>query len=114
MVSTIRHLVTQLENMENSFLSIFFETANKIAELTESKLFVVMESSDGLRRIGGHAEMRQAFQLGTLGPHPSDIEVDGDGSSHSAPELWANGVPANNVPRPKSSARKRKRMEECD
>jgi len=65
--------------MENAFLAIFFDYTNKIAELTQSKLLVVMETSDGLRRIGGHAELKQAFLSGALSYRQSDVMMDEDG-----------------------------------
>ena len=80
MASAIRVLATEMEEMENSFLAIFFEYTNKIAELTQSKLFVVMESSDGLRRIGGHTKLKRAFQSGALSGHQSDVVMDEGGS----------------------------------
>ena len=106
MASTIRLLATQMEDMENSFLSIFFESANKIAELTQSKLFVVMETSDGLRRIGGDPEMRRAFQLGTLRPRPSDVEVDEEENSRSSHKSHTSSMPER-----EPLSRKRKSLE---
>ena len=50
MAATLRGLVT---NMESAFLTIFLDAAAQVAQLAESKVFVVLESSDGLRYEGG-------------------------------------------------------------
>ena len=78
MASAIKLLATQMEAMEASFLSIFFEAANKIANLTESKLFFLMESSDGIRKIGGHPELKLAFETGGLLHRSGDVLLDED------------------------------------
>ena len=79
MASTIR-LLAQMREVENSFLTIFFEYTSKIAELTQSKLFVVMETSNGIRRIGGNKELKQAFLSGTLSYCQGDVVMDEQGS----------------------------------
>lgn len=78
MASAIKLLATQMEAMEASFLTIFFEAANKIANLTESKLFFLMESSDGIRKIGGHPELKLAFETGGLSHRSGDVLLDED------------------------------------
>lgn len=78
MASAIKLLATQMEAMEASFLTIFFEAANKIANLTESKLFFLMESSDGIRKIGGHSELKLAFETGGLLHRSGDVLLDED------------------------------------
>ena len=85
MASAIRLISTHMEQMENSFLAIILESVSKIAELTQSKLFVVMETSNGLRRIGGNADLKQAFLSGTLSYRPSDVLIDEEGSASSCP-----------------------------
>ena len=76
MAAAAKILANKMEELENSFLFIFFEAANKIAKSTESKLFFIMESSDGVRKIGGNQELRELFQIGTLVPQYSDIVMD--------------------------------------
>ena len=78
MASMIKLMATQMEAMETTFLSIFFDAASKMAELTSSKLFFLMETADGTRRIGGHADMKAAFMLATLLPQPSDVIIDSE------------------------------------
>ena len=78
MASAIKFLATRMEEMENSFLSIFFEAASKVAESTESKLFFMMESSDGVRKIGGNRELKKLFQLRRLLPQKTDVTLGED------------------------------------
>ena len=87
MAAAIKLLATQMEAMEASFLSVFFEAANKIANLTDSKLFFLMESSDGVRKVGGHKELKLAYELGQLSPRNNDIEIDGKAFEESTPSL---------------------------
>ena len=61
-----------MSDMESSFLTIFIDAASKMADLTKSKLFVVFQSSDGSRQIGGNNELVSTFQSGFLMPQPSD------------------------------------------
>ena len=76
MASAIKLLATQMEAMEASFLTVFFQAANKIADLTESKLFFLMETSDGVHKIGGNAELKMLFQTGQLMPKNDDVIID--------------------------------------
>ena len=73
-----------VSEMEASFLNIFMEAAAKMADLTKSKLFVVFESSDGSRQIGGNRELVTTFQSGYLLPQPSDV-VLGDSTEQFQP-----------------------------
>ena len=45
-------LRNMLVEMESAFISIFFEAASQVAQVAQSKIFVVLESSDGLRLVG--------------------------------------------------------------
>ena len=76
MASAIKLLATQMEATETSFLSILFEAVSKFAELTESKLFFMVESSDGVRKVGGHNELKMAYEMGRLLPQNNDILID--------------------------------------
>ena len=78
MASAIKLLANRMEEMEKSFLAIFFEAANKIAISTESKLFFMMESSDGIRTIGGNEELQELFQIGALLPKNTDVILEDD------------------------------------
>jgi len=77
MASMIKLMAAQMEAMENTFLTIFFDAATKMADMTSSKVFFLMETVDGTRKIGGHPDMLGAFTLATLLPQPSDIVIDG-------------------------------------
>ena len=71
----VREIVTQIES---SFLSIFFDAASKMANLTESKLFLLMESAEGRRRIGGDRRLTRAFRNGRLLPTPADQTISSE------------------------------------
>ena len=80
MAAAVKILANRIEEMENSFLTIFFEAATKMAQSTESKLFFIMESSDGIRKIGGTSELKQVFYAGRLFPRISDVAIGMDDS----------------------------------
>ena len=46
MGATLRNM---LADMESAFISILLEAACKIGQVAESKVFILMESTDGLR-----------------------------------------------------------------
>lgn len=68
MADAIKMLVMQ---MESAYLSVFVDAASKLADLAESKLFVVFESSNSRRRIGGDDELAD-FKAGQLRPKITD------------------------------------------
>ena len=67
-----------MEAMEASFLSIFFEATSKIADLTESKLFCLMETSSGIWKIAGHPDLKFAFKSGNLLPRNNEVDLDNE------------------------------------
>ena len=75
-----------ISEMETSFLKIFTNAAAKMADLTESKVFIVFESSDGSRQIGGNQELVTSFQSGYLLPQPTD-EVIGETTYQFQPKM---------------------------
>ena len=85
MASAIKLLATQMEAMEASFLSIFFQAANKISNLTDSKLFFLMETSDGIYKIGGNSDLKLLFQAGKLAPRNSDVVIDEEDIDEESP-----------------------------
>ena len=106
MAAAVRLLASQMEAMENSFLTIFFEAANKITESTDSKLFFMMETSDGIRKVGGNRELKYLFRVGGLTPRDDDVII-GDDNVDDNPANGAleesgigvedeNGIPHNN------------------
>ena len=96
MAAAIKLLATQMEAMEASFLSVFFEAANKIANLTDSKLFFLMESSDGVRKVGGHKELKLAYELGELSSLNNDIEINDKAFEGSTPTPSVESFPDSN------------------
>jgi len=75
-----------MEAMEASFLSVFFQAANKIANLTESKMFFLMETSDGVHKVGGNAQLKVLFQTGQLIPKNTDIIINDEGEEEEEEE----------------------------
>ena len=108
MASAIKLLADRMVEMEKSFLAIFFEAANKIATSTESKLFFMMESSDGIRSIGGNPELLALFHIGALLPKNTDVTLD-DGLPPEASETDPKNMPVGIV----DKVRKRKKTS-CD
>ena len=49
MGATLRNM---LADMESAFISILLEAACKMGQVVESKVFILMESTDGLRSVG--------------------------------------------------------------
>ena len=49
MGATLRNM---LADMESAFISILLEAACKMGKVAESKVFILMESTDGLRSVG--------------------------------------------------------------
>ena len=80
MASAVKFMANRMEEIENSFLTIFFEAATKMAQSTESKLFFIMESSDGIRKIGGTSDLKRVFYAGRLLPRNSDVTIGVDAS----------------------------------
>ena len=66
------HIRNLLTDMESSFISIFLDAACRVAEVAESKLFVLLESTDGLRRVGGDKDLLNSFFAGKIGPQVAD------------------------------------------
>ena len=69
MATSIKSMVTQ---METAFLSIFCDAAMQVANLADSQVFLLFESSEGCRRIGGDDSMLADFQAGRLFPRSTD------------------------------------------
>ena len=108
MASAVKFLATRMEEMENSFLTIFCEAASKIAQSTESKLFIMMESSDGIRKVGGNCELKALYQLGRLLPQTSDLVLGDDEQTVCRPETVESFVGF------KNKSRKRKKDESVE
>ena len=52
MASNLIGLVNQLQQMENTFTGVLLEAALKLSALTETSVFVIVESGE-TRRFGG-------------------------------------------------------------
>jgi len=67
--------------METSFLSIFLDAAMQVANLADSQVLILFESSEGCRRIGGDDSMLADFQAGQLLPRATDKLFEKAGKS---------------------------------
>jgi len=82
MANSLVTIASQIESIETAFLAIFFEAASKMANLTESKLFVILESSRGGRKIAGDRQLKRAFKMRDLAPRIDDVELDDAENRH--------------------------------
>ena len=89
MADIIKQLVTQ---MESAFLSVFLDAASQMANLAESKLFVVFESSNGQRRIGGNDQLLADFKAGQLLPRITDELLERAGENVRSTMLAKSGL----------------------
>jgi len=116
-------LVNQLQNMESCFTSILMEGAMKMCALSDAKIFILVETSDG-RRFCGQRHLCDAYMAGSLSPLVNDVEMDVDTSISAVREkpvpplhVHVSSVPATLPPQPTQeplspvtpSAKKRKR-----
>jgi len=89
MADIIKQLVKQ---MESAFLSIFLDAASQMANLAESKLFVIFESSNGQRRIGGNDDLLAEFKVGQLLPRITDQMLERAGQNVRSDVLAKSGL----------------------
>lgn len=61
--------------LQNGVARILLEAVMKLASLTESRLFVLVESHEGGRQFAGSRHLTQAFRQGGIAPHSTDTEV---------------------------------------
>jgi len=76
-------LLNQLQLMENSLTNFMLETILKIQTLTETKVFLLLESSggaDSVRRFCGTSDLVESFENGRLHFRSTDVEVTLDPS----------------------------------
>lgn len=75
--SNLLGLMNQLQSLESSFTSILMEAALKLSSITDTNVFLLIESSEG-RRISGKRHLCDAYLRGALTPTGSDaiFEVD--------------------------------------
>jgi len=67
-------VVSQLQSMENTLTAILIETALKLSSLTDAKVFVLVDSSEG-RRVAGAPQLCHTYATNGLTPTGSDIEI---------------------------------------
>jgi len=79
MAATIRSIATE---MESSFFSIIIEAAIKMAHISESQIFILHDSSDGLRHLHGDDNLIDQFQSGHLVSKYSDKVYKGQSEDH--------------------------------
>jgi predicted ribosome-associated RNA-binding protein Tma20 len=70
-------LMDQLQTMELKFTSILMETAIKLASLTDSSMFLLIETPHG-RRFAGKQHLCDAYLYGSLSPVGNDVQMDAD------------------------------------
>jgi len=61
--------------LQNGVARILLEAVMKLASLTESRLFVLVENHEGGRQFAGSRHLTQAFRQGGIAPHSTDTEV---------------------------------------
>merc|ERR1719374_261578 len=69
-------LLNQLQLMENSLTNFMLETILKIQTLTETKVFLLLESSggaDSVRRFCGTSDLVESFENGRLNFRSTDV-----------------------------------------
>jgi len=91
-------LVNQLQTMESTFSTIMMEAIMKLASLTDSNVFVMVETAEGRRFCGKRHLCDQYLHGGGLAPIGNDIEMDVDVNVTSVREkqgLMAGGNLAN-------------------
>jgi len=61
--------------LQNGVARILLEAVMKLASLTDSRLFVLVENHEGGRQFAGSRHLTQAFRQGGIAPHSTDTEV---------------------------------------
>ena len=91
MAAVIKSIATE---METAYFSIIIEAALKMANISQSKLFIVHDSSDGLRHLCGDQDLINCFQSGDLIPQSSDelLNFKGPWEDHSDGSVSESGL----------------------
>jgi len=86
-------LLGQLQSMESSFVAILMETASKLSSLTDTNIFLLVETQQG-RRFTGDRRLCDAFLGQGIRAFNSDVEYAVDPSVVALhPRAPAQGVP---------------------
>jgi hypothetical protein len=108
-------LKVRLDSIKQNVTIILMETALKLASLTESNIFFLIEGSEG-RRFAGKKHLCDAYLFGNLTPVGNDIQMEADPNVTS---LWENEVyyfdpdTDNDSFTPSHHKRKRKNQTKC-
>ena len=78
-VSSLFGLVNQLQSMEQSLTELLMEIVTKLGHLTETNVFLLVETQEG-RKISGHHQLCQQYLRGSLTPVGADFLFDVDAS----------------------------------
>lgn len=78
-VSNLFGLVNQLQSMEQSLTDLLMEIVAKLGNLTETNVFLLLETQEG-RKISGHSPLCQQYLRGALTPVGADFLFDVDAS----------------------------------
>jgi len=78
-VSSLFGLVNQLQSMEQSLTELLMEIVTKLGQLTETNVFLLVETQEG-RKISGHNQLCQQYLRGALTPVGADFLFDVDAS----------------------------------
>ena len=68
-------LLSQLQSIETKFASVLMEAALKLMDLTDVKLFILLETEDQHRYFGGKDHLCEQFVSGCLVATDADIEM---------------------------------------
>jgi hypothetical protein len=73
-----QEMFSQHKHMQASICQLLMENVLKLGTLTDAKLFLVMENSEGQRRIMGEPSLIQSYLGGSLHPREDDLRLDLD------------------------------------
>ena len=80
------HLLNQLQTVEKALINILMEAAIKISSLTESNIFVLVETPEE-RKFGGSATLCQGYVEAGLRHRENDVKLDVDPTRCDVAEL---------------------------
>ena len=65
MTKNLQNLMTQLQSMENSMISVMFDLATKLASLSDLSFFLLIESR-GKTKFTGSPHLNEAYLMSNL------------------------------------------------
>ena len=69
-------LMTEIKSMESTLTSVLIESVLKLIRLTDSNVFILVESERDGRRFGGNPSLCERFRGGGLRATCGDVELD--------------------------------------